>query len=138
MIRMRHLRAALAVLCLLPLPALAATLFGVITERAAPVAAEAAAQHLTAHPGDRIVLRTPAQLLAAPDKQVAKWIGEADAILSVAAFGDPARKLKETLQHQARAHARIVAITAEKVETTGWCGAAIHIGPARAYPEVGE
>ena len=43
MIRMRHLRAALAVLCLLPLPALATTLFGVITERAAPVAAEAAA-----------------------------------------------------------------------------------------------
>jgi len=32
--------------------------------------------------------------------------------------------------------ARIVAISAEKVETTGWCGAAIHIGPARAYPEV--
>ena len=31
--------------------------------------------------------------------------------------------------------ARIVAISAEKVETTGWCGAAIHIGPARAYPE---
>ena len=34
--------------------------------------------------------------------------------------------------------ARIVAITAEKVETTGWCGAEVHIGPARAYPEVGE
>jgi len=32
--------------------------------------------------------------------------------------------------------ARIVAISAEKVETTGWCGAAIHIGPARAYAEV--
>ncbi|MDQ5879756.1 MAG: cobaltochelatase CobN [Pseudomonadota bacterium] len=114
MIRMRHLRAALAVLCLLPLPALATTLFGVITERAAPVAAEAAAQHLTAHPGDRIVLRTPAQLLAAPDKQVAKWIGEADAILSVAAFGDPARKLKEALPPHARAAARVVAINGEQ------------------------
>jgi len=32
--------------------------------------------------------------------------------------------------------ARIVAISAEKIETTGWTGAAIHIGPARAYPEV--
>lgn len=32
--------------------------------------------------------------------------------------------------------ARIVAISAEKIETTGWCGAAIHIGPARAYAEV--
>ena len=31
MIRMRHLRAALAVLCLLPLPALAASLFGVVS-----------------------------------------------------------------------------------------------------------
>ena len=31
--------------------------------------------------------------------------------------------------------ARIVAISAEKIETTGWTGAAIHIGPARAYPE---
>ena len=33
---------------------------------------------------------------------------------------------------------REMAIVAEKVETTGWCGAAIHIGPARAYPDVGE
>ena len=31
--------------------------------------------------------------------------------------------------------ARIVAISAEKIETTGWTGAAIHIGPAHAYPE---
>jgi len=34
--------------------------------------------------------------------------------------------------------ARIVWIAADKVETTGWCGAAIRIAPAPPYVEVGE
>ncbi|MBI2308114.1 MAG: cobaltochelatase subunit CobN [Rhodocyclales bacterium] len=108
----RHL--TLAAACLLPLPALAATLFGVVTERAAPLAAEAAARHLAAHPGDRLVLRTPAQLLAMPEKQLARALAEADAVLAVAVFGDPARKLKEALPRHARAGTRVVAINGEQ------------------------
>ncbi len=106
------MRRLLLAACLLPLPAIAATLFGVVTERAAPLAAEAAAKHVAAHPGDRIVLRTPAQLLAMPEKQLARTLAEADAVLAVAVFGDPARKLKAVLP-QARAGARIGALNGE-------------------------
>ncbi|MFC5302271.1 cobaltochelatase subunit CobN [Azospira restricta] len=109
---MRRLRSVLAVACLLPLPALAATLFGVVSERAAPLAAEAAAKHVAAHPGDRLLLRTPAQLLAMPDKQLARALAEADAVLAVAVFGDPARRLKEALP-QARTGTRVVALNGE-------------------------
>lgn len=106
------MRRLLSAACLLPLPALAATLFGVVTERAAPLAAEAAAKHVAAHPGDRIVLRTPAQLMAIPEKQLARALAEADTVLAVAVFGDPARKLKEALP-QARTNTRIVAMNGE-------------------------
>lgn len=58
-------RALLAAALLGALPAQAATLFGVVTDRAAPAAVEGARQHLARHPRDRIVLRTPAQILAA-------------------------------------------------------------------------
>jgi cobaltochelatase CobN len=103
---------AIVLACLLPLPALAATLFGVVTERAAPMAAEAAARHVAAHPGDRIVLRTPSQLMAMPAKQLERALGDADAVLAVAVFGDPARRLKESLP-RARSQARIVAMNGE-------------------------
>lgn len=90
----RRLLAAAALLCALPAPA--ASLFGVVTDRAAPAAVEAARQHLARHPGDRIQLRTPAQLMAASDRQLRQWL-EADAVLAVSAFGDPARRLIDAL-----------------------------------------
>jgi len=74
----------------------AATLFGVVTDRAAPAALEAARSYLANHPGDRIQLRTPAQLLTASDKQIKQWL-EADAVLAVSVFGDPARRLGEQM-----------------------------------------
>ncbi|WP_234814980.1 cobaltochelatase subunit CobN, partial [Noviherbaspirillum denitrificans] len=93
--------------------AFAATLFGVVTERAAPVAIEAAHRHLASHPGDRIVLRTPAQLLAASDRQVAQWISQADAILAVSVFGDPARRLKDALERHAGPRSVVLAMNGE-------------------------
>ncbi|KAB2964505.1 hypothetical protein, partial [Zoogloea sp.] len=90
----RRLLAAAALLYALPAPA--ASLFGVVTDRAAPAAVEAARQHLARHPGDRIQLRTPAQLTAASDRQLRQWL-EADAVLAVSAFGDPARRLIDAL-----------------------------------------
>lgn len=95
----QSLRWLVATVFLLPAAissAVAATLFGVVTDRAAPAAVEAAHRHLAAHPGDRIVLRTPAQLMAAKDSQVQQWLS-ADAVLAVSVFGDPARRLGEAL-----------------------------------------
>lgn len=81
-------------------PGRAATLFGVVTDRAAPAAIEAARLHKAAHPGDRILLRTPAQILTASDKQLRTWL-EADAVLAVSVFGDPARRLGDAISRTA-------------------------------------
>jgi cobaltochelatase CobN len=78
------------------LPVSAATLFGVVTDRAAPAAVEAARLHVASHPRDRIVLRTPAQLLGASDRQLRQWL-DVDAVFAASAFGDPARRLINAL-----------------------------------------
>ena len=91
----------------------AAVLFAIVTERAAPVAIEAAHRHLAGHPQDRIVLRTPAQWMAADDKQAAQWLAQADSILAVSLFGDPARRLKEFLPRHARPQASVLAMNGE-------------------------
>ncbi|MCG2575640.1 cobaltochelatase subunit CobN [Dechloromonas sp. XY25] len=112
---MNLLRNTLAGLLLgsVPLLAAAATLFGIVTERAAPTAIEAAHRHLASHPGDRIELRTPAQLMAASDRQVAQWLGKADGVLAVSVFGDPARKLKDALARHARPQMTLLAMNGE-------------------------
>jgi len=112
---MNPLRQHLAGLLLgtLPLLASAATLLGIVTERAAPSAIEAAHRHLAGHPGDRIELRTPAQLMAASDKQVAQWLSKADGVLAVSVFGDPARKLKDALARHARPQTALLAMNGE-------------------------
>jgi cobaltochelatase CobN len=91
----------------------AATLFGVVTERAAPTAIEAAHRHLASHPGDRIVLRTPAQLMTASDRQLGQWIAQADTVLAVSVFGDPARRLKDALARHARTRTPVLAMNGE-------------------------
>ncbi|MGL4407125.1 MAG: cobaltochelatase subunit CobN [Zoogloea sp.] len=92
-------------------PAQAATLFAVVTDRAAPDAMEAARLHLRQHPRDQVRLRTPAQLMAASDKQLAQWLN-ADAVLAVSVFGDPARRLLEALP--ASRAVRILALNGEQ------------------------
>lgn len=104
--------AALLLLLIAPV-ALAATLFGVVTERAAPTALAAAHQHLAAQPGDRILLRTPAQLMRASERELAQWVGSADSVLAVSVFGDPARRLKDALERHARPATRILAMNGE-------------------------
>lgn len=108
-----RLAAALFVALLSPV-AQAATLFGVVTERTAPLALEAASQHLATHPGDRIVLRTTAQLMRASDKQLAQWLSGADSVFAVAVFGDPARRLKHALTRAGRPEPRILAFNGEQ------------------------
>lgn len=105
---------ALALACAFAgLPASAATLFAVVTERAAPGAIEAAHRHLASHPQDRILLRTPAQLMAASEREVGQWIGGADSILAVSLFGDPARRMKDALARHARPRAAVLALNGE-------------------------
>lgn len=106
----------LAALCLLccSAGAWAATLFGVVTERAAPLALEAARQHLAMHPADRIVLRTTAQLMRANEREQRQWLSSADSVFAVAVFGDPARRLKEGIARYARSDARIMAFNGEQ------------------------
>jgi cobaltochelatase CobN len=92
----------------------AATLFGIVSERAAPLAAEAARLHLAAHPGDRLILRTPAQFMAAPERDAERWLDDADAVLAVAVFGDPARRLKHLVQRQDKRALRVMAFNGEQ------------------------
>lgn len=91
----------------------AATLFAVVTERAAPTAIEAAHRHLASHPGDRIMLRTPAQLMAADEKQLGLWLSKADSILAVSVFGEPARRLKDALGRHVRPQTPVLAMNGE-------------------------
>jgi cobaltochelatase CobN len=107
-------RVLAVLLCFLSiLPARAATLFAVVTERAAPAAIEAAHRHLALHPQDRILLRTPSQFMAAGEREVAGWIGRADSVLAVSVFGDPARRLKDVLARHARAGTEVLAFNGE-------------------------
>ena len=109
-----RVRACLALLSLFAGASVhAATLFAVVTERAAPGAIEAAHRHLASHPRDRILLRTPAQLMAASERDVAGWVRGADSVLAVSLFGDPARRMKEALARHARAQATVLAMNGE-------------------------
>ncbi|MDP2882893.1 MAG: cobaltochelatase subunit CobN [Azonexus sp.] len=106
-------RLASLLLLVTPLLAQAATLFGIVTERAAPTAIEAAHRHLASHPGDRILLRTPTQMMAASDKQLARWLGQADSVLAVSVFGEPARRLKDVLARHSKSQTPILAMNGE-------------------------
>ena len=108
------MRILAALLCVLASArAQAATLFAIVTERAAPAAIEAAHRHLASHPQDRIILRTPAQWMAASERDAGLWIGQADSVLAVSLFGDPARRLKEVLPRHAKGHTRVLAFNGE-------------------------
>ncbi len=93
----QYFHGVVALLLCLWLPvAWGATLFGVVTDRSAPAAVAAARRYVAAHPGDRIQLSTPAQIVAASDRQLQQWL-KADAVLVVSVFGDPARRLGAAL-----------------------------------------
>lgn len=108
------MRLCAALLCALACArAQAGTLFAIVTERAAPTAIEAAHRHLAAHPRDRIVLRTPAQWMAASERDAGNWVAQADSVLAVSVFGDPARRLKDVIARHARARTTVLAFNGE-------------------------
>ncbi|QWP76312.1 cobaltochelatase subunit CobN [Lysobacter sp. K5869] len=80
----------------------AATVLGVVSERAAPETAEAAQAVLAARSGDRIVLRTPQQLEALDKAQLQQLVAGSDAVIAVALFGEQGVRLRETAQRLRR------------------------------------
>ena len=99
--------------CVICTSAQSATLLGIVTERAAPTVVESAHRHLANHPRDRILLRTPAQLMAASEQELAQWIAQADSVLAVSVFGDPARRLKDALGKHAKSDTVLLAFNGE-------------------------
>ena len=89
----------LALLLLLSaLPAQAAKLVGVVSERSAATLAAGAHRYLDAHPGHEVVLRTRAQLAELSDAQVTDLWADADAVFMAGIFGDAAPRLRRLLQ----------------------------------------
>ncbi|TFH87953.1 cobaltochelatase subunit CobN [Billgrantia azerbaijanica] len=87
-------RAAMALLlALLPALASAGTLVGIVSERSAAELAAGAARFLDAHPGHRVVLRTPEQLAETDDAEIAALLDGADALLLAAVFGEQVGRL---------------------------------------------
>ncbi|MFL9710918.1 cobaltochelatase subunit CobN [Methylobacillus sp. Pita1] len=80
-------------------PVQAATLFGMVSDRTAPAAAEAAKQALQpSGKQDRIILRTQSQVLAADSKTLQRWLRDADAVFAVAVYGEASQQLQSQLQ----------------------------------------
>lgn len=44
-----------------------------------------------------LILRTPAQFMAASERETGRWLGEADAVLAIAVFGKLRRRWYEEL-----------------------------------------
>ncbi|GIX32035.1 MAG: hypothetical protein KatS3mg124_2507 [Porticoccaceae bacterium] len=79
----------LAPLLLAMAPAVPAkTLFGVVSERSAPMLAAGAEHFDRLHPGHRLILRTPEQIAALTDDELGALLRRADAVLLAAVFGD--------------------------------------------------
>lgn len=94
----------------------AATVLGVVSERAAPETAEAAREVLTTRPGDRIVLRTPQQLEELDRDQLRELVAGSDAVIAVAVFGEQGVRLRETalaLQRRGQGPRRLYAFHGE-------------------------
>ncbi|MDX1653709.1 MAG: hypothetical protein R3310_00715 [Candidatus Competibacteraceae bacterium] len=87
-------------LLLLPLclPAGAATLFGVVSQRSAAELAAGADRFLAAYPGHRLVLRTPQQLAGLSDRALTALWQEADTVLLAAVFGEQVPRLERLLR----------------------------------------
>ncbi|MGM0411894.1 MAG: cobaltochelatase subunit CobN [Pseudomonadota bacterium] len=77
------------------LPASAATLFGVVSPRAADDAARAAEQFLDEHPEHELVLRSREQVATMEAGELDELVSEADALFAGGTFDTAARRLRE-------------------------------------------
>ncbi|MGM0702582.1 MAG: cobaltochelatase subunit CobN [Pseudomonadota bacterium] len=87
-IRLELLFLLALVLLASPAPALAKTLFGVVSERSAPALAAGADRFAREHPEHELILRTPSQLEELGDRELVALWEKADATLMAGVFGD--------------------------------------------------
>lgn len=95
-----------AALILASLPASAATLFGIVSDRTAPAVANATHAVLANQGKDKILLRTQSQVLAADDKTLDRWLNNADAVMAIAVYGEAAQRLQLRLDRAGNGHIR--------------------------------
>lgn len=81
----------------------AGTVLGIVSERAAPEVAEAAAALVAARPGDRVLLRTPEQIAELDRAGLHALLDGSDAVLAVALFGEEGVRLREAAEALRRA-----------------------------------
>ncbi|KPP96990.1 cobaltochelatase subunit CobN [Marinobacter sp. HL-58] len=86
---------------LISLPLQAATIVGVVSERSAAEMAAGAERFLSSHSGHKVVLRTPEQLASLDNRALDELLGQADALLLAAVFGDQVGRLEQAVQAQA-------------------------------------
>ncbi len=83
------------------LPVFGATIFGVVSERSAAEMAAGAEHFLAAHPEHRVILRTPEQLAKLDNKALDDLVGQADALLMAAVFGEQVGRIERAVREQA-------------------------------------
>lgn len=88
---------SILLLSLLTGTAHSATLFGIVSDRTAPAAAEAAKSILAQRSDDQIILRTQSQIMAADSRTLKRWLQEADAVFAVALFAESSAQLQNGL-----------------------------------------
>lgn len=93
----RLINLSILLLGLLASTAHSATLLGIVTDRTAPAAAEAAKNALAARSGDHIILRSQSQLMAADSRTLKRWLQEADAVFAVAQYAESSAQLQRAL-----------------------------------------
>ena len=97
LIKPRLINISILLLSLLTGTAHSATLLGIVSDRTAPAAAEAAKNTLAQRPGDKITLRSQSQLMAADSRTLKRWLQEADAVFAVAQYAESSAQLQRAL-----------------------------------------
>lgn len=78
-------------------PLFGATVFGVVSERSAAEMAAGAERFLAIHPGHNVVLRTPEQIANLDNKALNDLVGQADAVLIAAVFGEQVGRIEHAV-----------------------------------------
>ncbi len=90
-----------------PLPAIAETLFGIVSERNAAEMAAAAGRFHGEYPRHTLVLRTPEQISELTDPELARLWEAADSVLIAGVFGDSVPRLEALAQRGGKTFAAI-------------------------------
>lgn len=109
-------KAALVILLLAGLanPVAAASIFGVVSERSAPLLAAGADRFHERYREHDLKLRNTEQIAAMPDAALLDAIGSADAVLLIGVFGEQAVRLERLLKSADELPPRLLAFNGER------------------------